>query len=296
MQLIKIIVISLTIILVLNGYSQDENVSPKSTDVLDSMLTVSDSLQTEQSDTVMHALSQDTLTKVFQIPKVENRAFEVGELLVFDVAYGFVVAGTAIMAVTDTQWIQERPCYRIVTEARSSKFFSKIFKVRDRIESYIDMEGLFPWRFEKHLREGSYRSDKYVTYDQINHLVIEKNDTLKVPPFIQGILSSFYFVRTMDLEVGKHIDIDNYGDGKIYPLRILVLKKEEIQVPAGTFQCVVVEPIMRVEGIFNQQGRLTIWLTDDERKMPVLMKSKVLIGSIDARLRKIRNLKSEQQS
>ncbi len=256
----------------------------------DSLTAITDSLDYSQPDSLETVLDEDTLSSTFQVTKAENRAFQVGELLVFDVAYGFVIAGSAVMAIPDTQRIHNRPCYRIMTEARSSKFFSKIFQVRDRVVSFVDMEGLFPWRFEKHLREGKYRSDQIIHFDQVNHLAIDGKDTVKVPPFIQGILSSFYYIRTLDLKVGKPIDIDNYGDGKIYPLRVLVLKKEKIEVPAGTFRCIVVEPVMRVEGIFNQTGQLRIWLTDDERRMPVLMKSKVLIGSIDARLRKIGNV------
>ncbi len=277
--------LSLFIVLGSDISSQDQNVDR------DSLTVIADSLAYPNTDSLETALIEDSLSDGFQVPKVENRAFRVGELLVFDVAYGFVIAGTAVMAVPDTQWIHNRPCYRIMTEARSSKFFSKIFEVKDRVVSFVDMEGLFPWRFEKHLREGKYSSDKIVHFDQINHLAIDGQDTVKIPPFIQGILSSFYYIRTLDLKVGKHIDIDNYGDGKIYPLRVLVLKKEKIEVPAGTFRCIVVEPVMRVEGIFNQMGQLRIWLTDDERRMPVLMKSKVLIGSIDARLRKIGKVK-----
>ncbi len=259
----------------------------------DSLTIAADSFDSSKTDSLETFLVEDSLSDKFWVPIAENRAFRLGELLVFDVAYGFVVAGTAVMAVPDTQWIANRPCYRIVTEARSSKFFSKIFEVKDRVMSFVDTEGLFPWRFEKHLREGKYRSDKIIHFDQINHFAIEGKDTVKVPPFIQGILSSFYYVRTLNLKVGEPIDIDNYGDGKIYPLKVLVLKKETIEVPAGTFRCIVVEPVMRVEGIFNQTGRLRIWLTDDERRIPVLMRSKVLIGSIDARLRKIGALKAE---
>jgi hypothetical protein len=279
--------LSLLILLGSSLFGQDQNTG------LDSLTTVADSLDSSKTDSLETALVEDSLSNGFRIPKAENRAFQLGELLVFDVAYGFVIAGTAVMAIPDTQWIDNRPCYRIVTEARSSNFFSKIFEVKDRVMSFVDMEGLFPWRFEKHLREGRYRSDKVIRFDQINHFAIEGKDTVKVPPFIQGILSSFYYVRTLDLKVGTPIDIDNYGDGKIYPLKVLVLKKETIEVPAGTFRCIVVEPVMRVEGIFKQTGQLKIWLTDDEKKMPVLMKSKVLIGSIDARLRKIGTLKAE---
>ena len=229
---------------------------------------------------------ENVVTSAFR--KLENKAFEVGEHLVFDIAYKFVVAGTATMSIPDTQWVHGRPCYHVVTTAKSSKFFDTFFKVRDKVETFIDMEGLFPWKFEKHIREGKYRADRYVEYDQFNQRAIHnQKDTLAVPPYVQGILSSFYYVRTVPLEVRKSFDIDNYGDGKLYPLRVLVHRKMRVEVPAGVFDCIVVEPVLRSEGIFNQKGRLAIWLTDDERRIPVLMKSKVLVGSIDVRLKAI---------
>ncbi len=220
-----------------------------------------------------------------QFRKIENKAFSVGEHLVFEIAYGFIRAGTATMSIPDTQWVRGRPCYHIVTTAQSNKFFSFFFKVRDRVESLIDMDGIFTWRFEKHIREGKFHADKYVEYDQYLREVITKKDTMAVPLYVQDILSSFYYARTVPMEVGDSFDIDNYADGKIYPLKVLVHRKERIKVPAGSFNCIVVEPVLRGEGLFNQKGKLTIWLTDDERKIPVLMKSKVVIGSIDARLK-----------
>ena len=216
-----------------------------------------------------------------------NSAFRIGEYLEFDIAYKFITAGTATMSIPDTQWVENRPCYHIVTTAESNAFFSSFYKVRDRVESFIDMQGLFPWKFEKHIHEGRYKANRSVRYDQMNRRVYGHKDTLDVSPYIQGVLSSFYFVRTLPLEVGKSIDIENYGDGKVYPLRILVHRKEKVKVPAGKFKCIVIEPVLKTEGIFNQTGKLTIWLTDDERKIPVLMKSKIMVGSIDCRLTKI---------
>ncbi len=240
-----------------------------------------------QDTTAVDTLNDKSIaTSAFR--KLENKAFQVGEHLVFDIAYKFVVAGTATMSIPDTQWVHGRPCYHVVTTAKSSTFFDMFFKVRDRVETFIDMEGLFPWKFEKHIQEGKYRADRYVEYDQINHIAIHnQKDTLAVPPYVQGVLSSFYYVRTVPLEVKKSFDIDNYGDGKLYPLRVLVHRKMRVEVPAGVFDCIVVEPVLRSEGIFNQKGRLAIWLTDDERRIPVLMKSKVLVGSIDVRLKAI---------
>jgi hypothetical protein len=114
---------------------------------------------------------------------------------------------------------------------------------------------------------------------------------VEVPRYVQDILSSFYYVRTLPMEIGSYFDIDNLSDKTVYPLRILIHKKEKIKVPAGEFKCIQVEPVIRGEGIFNQKGRLKIWLTDDERKIPVLMKSEVFIGSVDAKLVKIKNFK-----
>jgi len=228
---------------------------------------------------------EDTLFVVPDSLKLKNTSFGTGEELVFEIRYGFIKAGRAVMSIPDMQTVKGRLCYHVVTTAESNKFISTFFKVRDRVETYIDAEGYFPWKFYKRIREGHYKSDKYVEYDQRKNIVIEnKKDTLKVNPFVQGVLSSFYYTRLKNLKPGTYFDIDNYGDGKLYPLRVLVHKKETIKVPAGKFKCIVVEPVMRVEGIFKQKGKLKIWLTDDSMRIPVLMKSKALIGSVNVTL------------
>ena len=228
------------------------------------------------------------VTRITGYESVDNRAFGVGEHLVFDIGYGFIKAGTATMSIPDTQWVAGRPCYHIVTTARSSKFISVFYNVHDRLDAWIDLEGIFPWKLEKHIREGSYSSDRYAFFDQVNQRVISGKDTLEVSSFVQEVLSSFYYVRTRILEVGDAFDVDTWGDGKIYPLRVLIHRRERVNVPAGKFDCLVVEPVLRSEGIFKHQGRLQIWMTDDERRLPVQMKSKIPIGSISCRLREMR--------
>jgi hypothetical protein len=248
-----------------------------------------DSSKPSGTNSVLPVLSEEHPPGPADIPRIENRAFRVGEHLAFEIVYGPINAGTATMSIPDTQWVRGRPCYHVVTTAESNAFFDSFFKVRDRVETFIDVEGIFPWKFEKRIREGKYREDRTVDYDQMNGRVISNNkDTLTVAPFIQGVLSSFYYVRTVPLKVGKSFDIDSYGDGKVYPIKVLVHKKDRVRVPAGTFDCIVVEPVMRVKGIFNRKGRMAIWLTDDEQKIPVLMKSKIIIGSIDARIKSIK--------
>ncbi len=215
---------------------------------------------------------------------VDNIAFGVGEKLSFDINYGFINAGTATMEVVRLIEWEQRPCYQIVTRANSNSFFSTFYKVDDRVESIVDAVGLFSWRFEKNLREGSYHSNRMCTFDQLNHLAFYNDDTLEVAPFVQDVLSVLYYVRTQDLEVGQSLFLENFTDGKDYPLEVRILKKETVTVDAGTFDCIVVEPLLRSVGVFKHEGRLKVWLTDDYLKMPVIMKSKVLVGSISAEL------------
>ena len=215
---------------------------------------------------------------------ITNDAFGVGEKFTYDVRYGFITAGEATMEVVKLIEWQSRPCYQVVTHARSNSFFSTFYKVDDRVESIVDATGIFSWRFEKSLREGNYRSDREYEFDQRNHYTVYKGDTMAVAPYVQDALSEFFYVRTQPLEVGKSIYLDNFIDGREVHLEVRVTEKETITVAAGTFDCIVVEPITQSVGLFKHEGELKVWLTDDRLHMPVLMKSKILVGSISVEL------------
>jgi hypothetical protein len=217
---------------------------------------------------------------------VTNPAFGTGERFEFSVGYGMIKAGTAVMEIPEIVKLDGRKCYHIISTAQSNKVFSVFFKVDDKVESFMDMYGLYSLRYDKHLREGKFKADASMIFDQDNHLAIYHSgkDTFQVPDYVQDVLSAFYFVRTQDLQVGRSIFVDNHTDKKTYSLEVKVLRKERVKVEAGEFDCVVVEPLLKTPGIFEQKGSLTVWLTDDEVKMPVLMKSKVFIGSISTEL------------
>ena len=149
----------------------------------------------------------------------------------------------------------------------------------------MDVDGIFPRKFWKKLHEGGYHTDKTTLFDQKNHYAITDNDTIPTYTFVQDAFSSLYFARTQELIPGQDINIDNHTSKKNFPLTLKVIKKEKIKVSAGEFNCVVVEPVMRAEGIFKAKGKIWVWLTDDEYKMPVQMKTEVFfLGSISAQL------------
>lgn len=229
----------------------------------------------------------DTLVMDAIARVVPNRAFDVGENLEFDVGYGPVPAGKAAMRIVGIKQVRGRDSYHIISKARSNWLFSLFFEVKDRVESLMDTRGLFSWHFEKHLREGRYKADIVVDYDQVNHLAISRKDTMRVAPYVLDILAALYYVRTQELQVGQSLFIECHDGRKSYPLEVVVLRKERVKVPAGKFSCFVVEPRLRGEGIFKHQGRLLVWLSDDQRKLPVMMKSKIVVGSIVAKLARV---------
>ncbi len=226
------------------------------------------------------------------IPRsVVNSAWGAGENLVFTVDYGFYRAGTATMSIIGMENVNGGLCYHIRTTAESNDFISKIYKVRDRVDSYIDMKGIFSRRFEKRLREGGYSSDEFVDlyHDRLIALSTKQKRAFKeIPLYVQDILSTLYYIRTFDLTAGKNETIEAYADGKVYPLKVIVHKKEKVETPAGKFMCILVEPMMKSEGIFRQKGRLLVWMTDDRYKIPVKMTSKVAIGNIAVKLESYR--------
>jgi hypothetical protein len=228
----------------------------------------------------------DTTGMIIEAPMPTHVPFGDGEKFVFSVQYGIINAGEATLEIRNIAEIDSVPCYHIVSDARTNRVFSKFFKVRDRFESFMDTTNLVSLYYEKHLREGKYKKDEVVKFDQTSHLAIYKDRELSIPPRTQDVLSALYYVRTLPLETGQSFAISNHTNGKNYPLVVKVLRKEHITVEAGSFNCIVVEPLLRSAGLFKHKGRLTVWLTDDKYRIPVLMESKVVVGAISAVLKK----------
>jgi len=221
---------------------------------------------------------------------VPNTAYGFGERLTFDVGYKFITAGQAVMQTSEkAQIVGGRPCYEARFEVRTTSSFDKVFKVRDRYLSYIDVDGIFPWRFEQMVREGSYSRDFAANIDQRANIAKTTEGSFKVSPYVHDILSAFYYIRTADLrsmKKGQNIMLKNFYGKNTYDLRVRMLGRERVETDAGTFDCLVVEPLVVEGGLFKNEGRIVVYLTDDDRKVPVKVSTKVVIGSIDGTLTK----------
>lgn len=234
--------------------------------------------------------AQDSLSakSVVLLRAVPNAAFSVGERLMFDVGYSFIKAGDAMFEVAQIDTVHARPCYRIVFTVNSTPSFSWIYRVEDRYETVVDVQGLFPWRFSQKIREGKYARDFQAEFDQINHIARTTEGIFPIPPYVQDVVSAFYYTRTVDFSgfaVGQKFEMQNFYKDSTYVLNVKFLGRQQVRVKAGTFNCLIVEPLIREGGLFKSEGRVLIWLTDDERKIPVKVSSQIVVGSIEAELR-----------
>ncbi|MCL4511320.1 MAG: DUF3108 domain-containing protein [Bacteroidetes bacterium] len=220
--------------------------------------------------------------------KLTNKAFTVGEKLDYDIYYGPIVAGSATIATPSYEYYENRKCYKVEFTMRSAKFFDLFFKVRDYYYSLIDTEGLFPWKFEQHIREGGYKKDFVAWFNQVNHTAkTSEGGPYKIEPYTQDIVSTFFYARTIDydnLRIGQKIHFENFYKDKVYPLDVKYLGQEDVETKAGKFHCQIIEPIIVKGGLFKTTGRIVVWLTDDSLKIPVKVQSEVAIGSVVAEL------------
>lgn len=218
----------------------------------------------------------------------EAISFKVPEMLKYDLTWTGIKAGEATLEISDNgQGIG------IVSIARSAKWVSFFYTVEDRVESRLANNPRIighPVNYLLKLREGKHRKNKEVIFDFKNLKAIyidyidKERKEFEIPPAIFDPLSSFYHLRTLNLEVGKSVYVTVFDSKKVWDVEVQVLRKERIVVPAGTFNTIVVKPLLKSEGIFFRKGDVFIWLTDDERRIPVMLKSKIKIGVVNANL------------
>jgi hypothetical protein len=219
----------------------------------------------------------------------------VGEELLFEVRWMGLRAGTASMAVRSQLVRDGHDVYHIQALAESSPFFSLFYAVRDLSETFVDVRELHPWHFHLDQREGSRATQQTVAFDQQRGVATytknqEAPREVKIPLGVQDSLSSFYILRTLPLRVGQSIHMHTFSNGKTYDVEVQILRREKIAAYWGTVDTIVVRPVMRFQDILRQKGDVLIWVTDDERRIPLRMTTAIKVGSIEATLIEAKNV------
>lgn len=226
--------------------------------------------------------------------RVEQTAFGLGERLVYDVGYSFITAGEAVFSIPTMDTVNGRPSYRIEFSVQSTPSFTWIYKVDDLYRTVVDESALIPWRFTQRIREGGYSRDFEAVFDHVRGMATTKDGVYPIPPNVQDVVSALYLARTFDfgsMRPGQRTELKNFYKDSAYTLAVRFLGFQKVSVDAGTFDCFLVEPLIKEGGLFKSDGRILIWLSNDDRRIPVKVSTKVAIGSIDAELREYRGLR-----
>jgi len=218
----------------------------------------------------------------------DSRPFVVGGRLSYDVQFGVIKGGTGAMEVRGIDTVRGRSAYH--TTFRISGGIP-LFSVEDVFESWFATDDLASLRFIQDQNEGTKERQHHYeifperrTYDDLTD---EKPEQPSVAdPLDDG--SFVYFVRTVPLEVGKTYEFQRYFKPDRNPVTIRVLRRERVKVPAGTFEAVVIQPVIKTKGVFSEDGHAELWISDDERRMILQMKSRLSFGSLDLYLTNVR--------
>lgn len=225
----------------------------------------------------------------FNFRKIDNRAFSPGEKTQYLVHYGPIDAGIASIEINKSEIkVKGRELIQVIGQGKSRGITDLLFHVDDRYETYIDKEGIFPWLFIRNVSEGGYEiKQTYKFFQNKQSVETQKGEKHKVPMYIQDMMSAAMYARTMDLtniNVGDTINVVSFVDDEVFDLMISYAGTEEIKIKSGRYRCMKFHPIIQVGRIFNTAEDLEIWVSDDENKLPILCKAKILVGSVKVEL------------
>lgn len=212
--------------------------------------------------------------------------FGPGERMEYDVRFGALKVGNAHMEVVALDNIRGRAAWHTAFWVQGGNF---LYRVNDVYESWMDAETLSSLRFVQELEEGGKDTERRFEIYPERAIFVQtskkpsKEEKSVTQPLDDG--SFLYFIRTIPLEVGKTYDFDRYFRPDRNPVRIRVLRKERVKVPAGTFDAIVIQPVIKTKGIFSENGHAEVWLSDDERHIMLQLKSQLKFGSLNLYLK-----------
>ena len=230
----------------------------------------------------------------------KESAFDVGEWFKFRIHYGLINAGYATLEIKEATK-NNKKVFHAVGKGHTTGMTKMFFKVEDNYESFIDKETGNPYQFVRKINEGGYTKDQEGFFDRKNKTVLVKDykrdseKTIIVTDDVQDILSTFYYLRnhpTVDkLKIGEFVDIDMFFDDEITKFKLKFLGREDIKTKFGTIPTMMFRPYVQAGRVFKEQESLTVWISDDDNKMPIRIKASLAVGSLKADLDSFKGLK-----
>ena len=217
----------------------------------------------------------------------QNKPFKVGERLTYTLQFNIIKMGRGYLSVESNDTISGVQSYHVRFQAKTSKFADNIYRVRDKIDIWLNTSDLTTLKLLKQLNEGNYHKNYDTSIDYNNLIAITNNDTLKINGPLQDPYSLLYYFRTIPLEIGQILNFTTFDNKKLTNFQVIVDGKETVKTPAGTFPCIIIKPFREGKTLLKNDGDMKIWFSDDELRLPVQIKIKLKFGSMLLQLKTI---------
>ena len=221
---------------------------------------------------------------------LDKMPFKTGEKLSYVLHYGIFNAGVAEIVIKPTSkvFIDNRIAYNMIGKGRTTGAVDLVFKVRDHYETYLDSKTMEPLQFKRRVDEGGYLiSQDYYFNPDSNIVTTQDEKRFDVPEGVQDMISAFYYARTLNFDTARFGDIYEipaFVDNEVFYLKLKFVGRETVKLRKGKFRCLKFNPVVQEGRIFKADEDLIVWVSDDENKIPLLAKSKILVGSIKMEL------------
>lgn len=233
------------------------------------------------------ALAQAPVTEQAAADTAERLArapFAPGERLYYAISFGPIHVGSAELELAAGDTLRDTPTYHATFRIHGGTFF---FRVDDRSDSWFRTTDFASLRFTQRIREGRYHADRDFELFPERGFYTRGDDTVSTVAEPLDDASFLYFVRDLSLAVGKRYEYARYFQQEGNPIVLQVARAEHITVPAGSFDAVVVQPLIRTRGIFSDRGRAEVWLRTDGAHEVLQVKSHLAFGSLNLYLTRI---------
>lgn len=229
------------------------------------------------------------------LPHLKESAFGAGEKLEYRLRYGFVSAATGSLTVGETKDGSGKTAFHLYAGGSTAGTFSVFYKVRNEYNSYINGKTFLPYYYTENIREGGYRRNDKVRFNQDTRTVVGNKGTFKSSvDQTFDLLSAYYFARNLDLSTvqpGESFRLTYFLNDEIATLGIQYIGVEKIKTELGMLECLKFSPEIKPGRIFKKNSKLYLWVTNDGNRIPVKANVDILIGSVTLELLKAEGLK-----
>lgn len=237
---------------------------------------------------------------------VSNSSFAKGEVLQYKVHYGLINAAEATIEIADNiHRVNERPCFRATVTGRTTGSFDYFLRIRDTWRSYIDTTSILPQRFFRNIEEKNYRKQETVDFDHFKDMAVTeshkrdknvvKRGTFKLPNNVQDIVSGFYYLRTLNYDqrkVGEIIKVQGFFDEEVFSMDVIYKGRETVETKAGAIRAIRLVPKMPDNKLFRGENAVSVYLSDDRNKIPVLIQAELVLGAVKVDMYKYQGLRN----